>query len=725
MRARARFRPTSRRTRATRSSGLLSPVPPSSLPAARCRSVCSTRSRRRQVRSISTICSRSRTTSLAAGRLTRCSACRVVRSTSRPTCACVRTSSPAASANMLGLHGGLQAHADRAFDHVVRPPPPRLADLAPPACCGVWSDPHRGRTQSRNRRGYAREDRSDDDRPRRVGPHRDPAARRAVGPPPGEPLLWITGFAISSEIFARRSSLVRRRFDCIRYDNRGSGRSPAPWRPTSIPELAGDAVRLLDALGVDSAHVYGLSMGGMIAQEMAIRFPDRVRALVLGGTTHGGPRSVPPIAERRDRARQPRRPGRAPRAGRRAGAVHRRLPQRDPALVRTYLSLMGRHRSSARGTLSHLTASTWHDTRAQAGEHQRRRRWCCTARRTASPRWPTRAARRRRPGRDAARGPGRRVTPTCWSSPQASHAAFVDVARPPAPRSPPVRRCRRARRGLAEPLTRRPRPAGRRPAHRRVLASLAAPARRTAPRTDARRQETVSGRRRGPPPADDAPGGARPTRRAGRTGSPTASTSTSPTAPTRGDAPGRARAADGGRPGGEASRSCGCPTSPGSGRSSSAGRCSRVEHEGEPADYLHAMYVDTLASIASGREISAFPKKFGDARAVRRRETPSSAPSTTAPAGRDRDHGLQARRSSTEQDARDEIGQPTYGLKLLPGYDRRPRICELVRSQITRMDDPGLVERAGSAAAVRARARAARRPARPRGDQGLPHPRAT
>ena len=61
----------------------------------------------------------------------------------------------------------------------------------------------------------------------------------------GEPLLWITGFAISSEIFAPVIDDYAAEFDCIRYDNRGAGRSDVPWKPTSIPELAADAVRLL------------------------------------------------------------------------------------------------------------------------------------------------------------------------------------------------------------------------------------------------------------------------------------------------------------------------------------------------------------------------------------------------------------------------------------------------------------------------------------------------
>jgi len=183
----------------------------------------------------------------------------------------------------------------------------------------------------------------------------------------GEPLLWITGFAISSEIFSPVIATYAAGFDCIRYDNRGAGRSPAPWRITSIPELAGDAARLLDALGVESAHVYGLSMGGMIAQELAIRFPDRVRALVLGCTSHGGPRAVLPspriaaaLASRAAPAEM-----RAQLVGQ--ALFSEQFRRRSPDLARRYLGLLAQHRTSARGLVSHLTASTYHDTRSRLG----------------------------------------------------------------------------------------------------------------------------------------------------------------------------------------------------------------------------------------------------------------------------------------------------------------------------------------------------------------------
>lgn len=181
----------------------------------------------------------------------------------------------------------------------------------------------------------------------------------------GEPLLLVTGFAISSEVFLPVLDRYARDYDCIRYDNRGAGRSPAPWRPTSIPELAGDAVRLLDALELETAHVYGLSMGGMIAQEVAIRFPDRVRALVLGATSHGGPRAVlpsPRVAAALTSRGAP--------AELRAQLVARALfseqfRREQPEAVRAHLRTLAEHPASARGVLSHLTASTYHDTRAR------------------------------------------------------------------------------------------------------------------------------------------------------------------------------------------------------------------------------------------------------------------------------------------------------------------------------------------------------------------------
>jgi len=110
----------------------------------------------------------------------------------------------------------------------------------------------------------------------------------------GEPLLMITGFGASSAVLEPLADLWSTRFRCITYDHPGTGRSSKWPCAFSTAGLAASATRLLDERGIDAAHVVGFSLGGAIAQELAIRFPDRVRGLVLAGTSTTGPLSSPP-----------------------------------------------------------------------------------------------------------------------------------------------------------------------------------------------------------------------------------------------------------------------------------------------------------------------------------------------------------------------------------------------------------------------------------------------
>jgi len=100
----------------------------------------------------------------------------------------------------------------------------------------------------------------------------------------GEPLLLVMGLAADSTAWMFQVPDFAARYRTIVFDNRGVGRSSKPSGPYSIHQMADDAAGLLDALDIARAHVVGVSMGGMIAQELALRHPKRVRGLVLGCT---------------------------------------------------------------------------------------------------------------------------------------------------------------------------------------------------------------------------------------------------------------------------------------------------------------------------------------------------------------------------------------------------------------------------------------------------------
>ncbi|HEV3040999.1 MAG TPA: alpha/beta fold hydrolase [Candidatus Angelobacter sp.] len=108
----------------------------------------------------------------------------------------------------------------------------------------------------------------------------------------GEPLLLIMGLGYSSAAWYRTRPVLSSKFRTIALDNRGVGQSDMPPGPYPIAVMASDAAAVLDAAGVESAHVFGISMGGMIAQEFALQYPDRVRSLILGCTAAGGPTAV-------------------------------------------------------------------------------------------------------------------------------------------------------------------------------------------------------------------------------------------------------------------------------------------------------------------------------------------------------------------------------------------------------------------------------------------------
>jgi pimeloyl-ACP methyl ester carboxylesterase len=139
-----------------------------------------------------------------------------------------------------------------------------------------------------------------------------------------------------------------------------------------VPELAADAARLLDALEVESAHVLGPSFGGMLAQELAIRFPERVRALVLAGATPGGPRAVLPNLDEL-----------AAILGQAVLALPRERPpwirallfspafrRRHPERVRELVPLFLRHLPPPWGIAAHWWASVYHDTVSRLPEIQ-------------------------------------------------------------------------------------------------------------------------------------------------------------------------------------------------------------------------------------------------------------------------------------------------------------------------------------------------------------------
>lgn len=108
----------------------------------------------------------------------------------------------------------------------------------------------------------------------------------------GEPFVMIAGITMSTSFFFKAIPVFSREHQLVVFDNRGAGQSDAPDIPYTIEMMADDLAGLLDAIGIDSAHIFGHSMGGLIAQQFALRYPGRLKSLILASTGFGGPHAV-------------------------------------------------------------------------------------------------------------------------------------------------------------------------------------------------------------------------------------------------------------------------------------------------------------------------------------------------------------------------------------------------------------------------------------------------
>ncbi len=103
----------------------------------------------------------------------------------------------------------------------------------------------------------------------------------------GEPLILIMGFGGGRHAWFFQTRAFKKYYKVITFDNRGVGKTDKPSSPYTMRAMADDTIGLMDYLGIDRAHILGFSLGGMIAQEVALNYPERVRKLILASTLAG------------------------------------------------------------------------------------------------------------------------------------------------------------------------------------------------------------------------------------------------------------------------------------------------------------------------------------------------------------------------------------------------------------------------------------------------------
>jgi 3-oxoadipate enol-lactonase len=182
----------------------------------------------------------------------------------------------------------------------------------------------------------------------------------------GPPVLLIHGLGYPGAMWYRMLPYLTDAYRTIRPDNRGVGATGVTPGPYTVASMADDAAAVLDDAGVQSAHVVGASMGGFVAQELALRHPDRVRSLVLGCTHCGGADAVQPSPEAL--AMLLGRATMTPAEAAEAAIAFVYAPGTDRARIDEDVAVRMRQPTSPEGYAKQLEGSASHDTYARLPE---------------------------------------------------------------------------------------------------------------------------------------------------------------------------------------------------------------------------------------------------------------------------------------------------------------------------------------------------------------------
>ena len=187
----------------------------------------------------------------------------------------------------------------------------------------------------------------------------------------GEPVVLIGGFTMVKEAWESQVSELAKHFRVISFDNRGVGETAFPTGSFSVADMAADTAGLLDTLGIDSAHFFGVSMGGLIAQVLAIDYPERVEKVALGCTTHGGRHAVQPereVMEILAKASDPNIPVEESVRLRLPVILAERFIQEEPEKLEDFVQLSIRYWPTPEGAAGQLAALSVFNVKKRLGE---------------------------------------------------------------------------------------------------------------------------------------------------------------------------------------------------------------------------------------------------------------------------------------------------------------------------------------------------------------------